>query len=629
MFDFRIKSGTLRALFLVGLFLGAGDAWAVNSPDYFPLTQGSTWEYTNGTVEASGTQEVNGVTTTILEGGGGNQTFNTADEIGGIRLYGNFTLNVNGSGRDLILTFDPPIGLAFPSTNVGDNVPSSGNAHFDFSCSPGTADLPYTANFNFVDMPDVTVPAGPFQDVMQLNGTIHIDAGQSSCLGTPFDIPAQNLEFTFYLALNVGTVRLISPAGTAELINSNLLDGQPPGGQPVIDVAPSPWNFGNVQAGGGQSDKVFTVQNVGEGTLNGSASLVGGAGNFSIISGGDPFSLGAGGTHLVTVRFAPTSEGLKQATLSVSSSDPGVNPVDVPLNGTGTSSPPPPTATLTNLSTRAQAGLGPDQVIVGVTIGGATATTVLVRALGPTLGLPPFNVPGALADPVLQVFPQGQIVPIAQSDNWMGLDPLCLPPIQTCGGPAAIAATGVAPPHDLEAAVLLTLPPGAYTAIVSGVGATTGVALVDVFAVGGEATARLTNLSTRAQAGLGPDQVIVGVTIGGATATTVLVRALGPTLGLPPFNVPGALADPVLQVFPQGQIVPIAQSDNWMGLDPLCLPPIQTCGGPAAIAATGVAPPHDLEAAVLLTLPPGAYTAIVSGVGATTGVALVDVFEVP
>ena len=84
-----------------------------------------------------------------------------------------------------------------------------------------------------------------------------------------------------------------------------------------------------------------------------------------------------------------------------------------------------------------------------------------------------------------------------------------------------------------------------------------------------------------------------------------------------------------MQVFPEGQIVPIAQSDNWMVLDPLCLSPAQTCAGPAAIAATGVAPPHDLEAAVLLTLPPGEYTAIVSGVGETTGVALVDVFEVP
>jgi hypothetical protein len=293
-----------------------------------------------------------------------------------------------------------------------------------------------------------------------------------------------------------------------------------------------------------------------------------------------------------------------------------------------------PSATLTNLSTRAQVGIGPNQVIVGFTIGGNTPKRVLVRGLGPTLGQPPFNVPGALDDPVLQVFPEGQIVPIAQNDTWMVLDPLCLSPAQTCEGPAAIAATGFAPPLDPEAAVLLTLPSGAYTAVVSGVGGATGVALVDVFevadvvvAVDRAAAATLTNLSTRAQVGLGPNQVIVGFTIGGTKK--VLVRALGPTLGQPPFNVPGALADPVLQIFPEGQIVPIAQNDNWMVLDPLCLPPAQACGGPAAILATGFAPPQDTEAAVHVTLLPGAYTAIVSGVGEGTGVALVDVFEVP
>jgi len=139
----------------------------------------------------------------------------------------------------------------------------------------------------------------------------------------------------------------------------------------------------------------------------------------------------------------------------------------------------------------------------------------------------------------------------------------------------------------------------------------------------------LINLSTRSQVQTGANVLIGGFVIGGETAKTVLIRALGPTLGLPPFNVLGALADPVLQVFPAGQIVPIAQSDNWMVLDPLCASPAQTCEGPAAIAATGLAPPLDNEAAVLLTLPPGAYTAIVSGVGQTTGVALVDVFEVP
>jgi hypothetical protein len=138
-----------------------------------------------------------------------------------------------------------------------------------------------------------------------------------------------------------------------------------------------------------------------------------------------------------------------------------------------------------NLSTRGLVQTGDNALIGGFIIGGSTPKTVLVRAIGPTLGLPPFNVPGALTDPVLQVFPQGQIVPIAQNDNWMVLDPLCAPPIQTCGGPAAIAATGLAPPHPQDAALLITLPPGAYTAIVSGAGGLTGVGLVEVYEAGG------------------------------------------------------------------------------------------------------------------------------------------------
>jgi hypothetical protein len=140
---------------------------------------------------------------------------------------------------------------------------------------------------------------------------------------------------------------------------------------------------------------------------------------------------------------------------------------------------------------------------------------------------------------------------------------------------------------------------------------------------------RLTNISTRSLVQTGAQVMIAGFIIGGASPKPVLVRALGPTLGLPPFNVQGALADPVLQVFPAGGIVPIAHSDNWMVLDPLCLPPIQTCEGPAAITATGLAPPQPQEAALLVTLPPGAYTAILSGAGQTTGVGLIDVFEVP
>jgi hypothetical protein len=138
-------------------------------------------------------------------------------------------------------------------------------------------------------------------------------------------------------------------------------------------------------------------------------------------------------------------------------------------------------ATLTNLSTRALVQTDANVMIAGLTIAGDTAKRVLLRGLGPTLGLPPFNVQGALADPVLTLF-SGQTA-IAQSDTWLALDPLCLPPIQLCEGPAAITATGLVPPQPQEAALLVTLPAGAYTAILSGAGATTGVGLVDVFMV--------------------------------------------------------------------------------------------------------------------------------------------------
>jgi len=137
-----------------------------------------------------------------------------------------------------------------------------------------------------------------------------------------------------------------------------------------------------------------------------------------------------------------------------------------------------------------------------------------------------------------------------------------------------------------------------------------------------DAPARLTNISTSSLVQTGAQVMIGGFIIGGSTPKTVMVRAIGPALAT--FGVSGALANPVLQLF-SGQ-APIAENDDWETPLPLCG---QACGTPADITATGLAPSAPLEAAVHITLPPGEYTAIVSGVGQTTGVALVDVFEVP
>jgi hypothetical protein len=153
-------------------------------------------------------------------------------------------------------------------------------------------------------------------------------------------------------------------------------------------------------------------------------------------------------------------------------------------------------------------------------------------------------------------------------------------------------------------------------------GALTGLSFPGFIAVTTEA--RLTNISTRGLVQTGANVMIVGFIIGGTNPKTVLVRAIGPTLGPPPFNVPGALADPVLQLF-AGQTV-LASNDDWQTPLPGCGP---ACGTPADITATGLAPPNPLEAAILITLLPGPYTAIVSGFEGATGVGLVEVYEVP
>jgi hypothetical protein len=176
----------------------------------------------------------------------------------------------------------------------------------------------------------------------------------------------------------------------------------------------------------------------------------------------------------------------------------------------------------------------------------------------------------------------------------------------------------LAPTNSLESAILLTLPQGAYTAIVRGSANTTGVGIVEVFdesTFGGgisNAAPPLENLSTRGQVGTG-DNVMIGGFIVGADGATVLVRARGPSLS--DFGVPGALGNPTLTLY-SGQTV-IASNDNWV-----------SAANAGAIAATGLAPPNSLESAMMLTLPQGAYTAIVQGFAGSTGVGIVEVFDI-
>jgi hypothetical protein len=184
--------------------------------------------------------------------------------------------------------------------------------------------------------------------------------------------------------------------------------------------------------------------------------------------------------------------------------------------------------------------------------------------------------------------------------------------------------------------LLVTLPPGGYSAVVSGVGGTSGLGLVEVFDVD-LGSPMLINISTRARVQTGNSVMIGGFWISTGVPKTVLIRARGGSLGGAPFNHAGVLANPTLHLY-SGSAV-IAQNDDWGITDPLCGSPATNCGNATQITATGmdpcqpnpgqsVAPPDcGQESAILVTLPSGGYTAIVSGVGGTSGLGLVEVFD--
>ena len=289
---------------------------------------------------------------------------------------------------------------------------------------------------------------------------------------------------------------------------------------------------------------------------------------------------------------------------------------------------PPPTGKALNISTRVDVETGDNVAIGGFIInGGTTSKTVIIRAIGPSLANTSPPVAGPLADPVLELHkPDGSIV---TNNNWKD---------NTATDQAIITANGLdqfngKPINNLESVLVATLAPkdpavngsGEYTAIMSGSGGGTGIGLVEVYDLDDpSAIAELANISTRGLVGT-DDKVLIGGVIMGPiggnppVSATVVVRAIGPSLAnaVPP--VAGFLADPVIELYNADGSV-IATNDNWQQNDPTTV---------AEIQADGLAPTNASESVILATLVAGDYTAIVTGVNATTGVGLVEVFHVP
>jgi alpha-tubulin suppressor-like RCC1 family protein len=275
------------------------------------------------------------------------------------------------------------------------------------------------------------------------------------------------------------------------------------------------------------------------------------------------------------------------------------------IGAAGTSSNP---ARLFNISTRGKVLTGNDVMIAGFIIDGSAAKKVVINVAGPSLAN--YGIAGPLQNPTLTLVRSSDQAILATNDNW-----------QTQANPAdvaAINASGFQPNHTLEPAIIATLGPGAYTAIVQGANGGVGVGLVGVFEVD-HPEVPMINISTRGQVLGGEDVMIAGFIVQGDSAKTVVVNVAGPSLAN--YGITNPLQNPTLTLVRSSDQVIIATNDNW-----------QTQANPAdvtAITNSGFKPNHTLEPAIIATLPPGAYTAIVSGATGGTGVGLVGVFAVP
>ena len=276
---------------------------------------------------------------------------------------------------------------------------------------------------------------------------------------------------------------------------------------------------------------------------------------------------------------------------------------------------------LVNLSARANVGTGANVVIPGITLRGTKPKTLLIRAIGPTLAS--FGLAGTLANPTVTVFDSAN-QPVLINDDWGNVPDLTALKSASAAQGAFALADG-----SRDAALVTTLPPGGYTIQVAGLGtgtATSGVALVEVYELDATPTT-LVNLSCRARVGTGADVLTAGFVIRGTVPRRLLIRGVGPTLGS--LGVTGTLADPKLEIIAQGATTPLAANDNWS--TPVAPSTSTAAELNAAFTSVGAFAlgAGSRDAALIVTLPPGTYTAQVSGLNNTTGIAIVEVYDLP
>jgi hypothetical protein len=255
-----------------------------------------------------------------------------------------------------------------------------------------------------------------------------------------------------------------------------------------------------------------------------------------------------------------------------------------------------------NISTRSRVQRGDNVMIAGFIVTGGAPKRVIIRAIGPSLRAGDAPVEGRMEDPVLELFDQnGQSISV--NDNW-----------KDSPDRGDIQSSGVAPEDDRESAITRVLADGPYTAVMRGRDDSTGIGLVEVYdRTQGNNNAELANISTRAFVEAGDNVLIGGFIVGDQPAgARVLMRAIGPSLKS---DLPNALENPVIDLYDRNGML-LTSNDNW-----------KESPRRGEIEQSGAAPRDDAESAIVIDLTPAPYTAVVRGVNDTTGVALVEAFN--
>ncbi|OGO12505.1 MAG: hypothetical protein A2Y53_01860 [Chloroflexi bacterium RBG_16_47_49] len=299
------------------------------------------------------------------------------------------------------------------------------------------------------------------------------------------------------------------------------------------------------------------------------------------------------------------------------------------------------------ISTRAYVGTGTEIMVGGFTIVGNVPKKVLIRGRGPSMSGAPYNFTETLSNPTLEIFSGSTL--FVTVDDWQAGPTQCDAPA-VCGTPEELQSALVdpcqpnvgqttAPPGcNLEAAMYITLPPGAYTVKLKGVNNVTGKGIVEVYDPDMNSLTNLGGISTRGKVLTGTDIMVGGFIIGGGSSSKkVLIRGRGPSMSGAPYNFTGTLSNPELEIYSGPTL--FATVDDWQSGAAMCNAPAISCGTPSQletalvdpcqpnIGQTTAPPGCTQESAMFITLPPGAYTAKLKGVNDDTGIGIFEVYE--